>query len=84
MDGQITITEYFASKIAKKEVMSLTDFINSQGRSQYKQIGDVIERTYENAKDTEHIVDKLTNAVSVYIHRQSMRYMDYLRKEADL
>ena len=38
IDGQLTITDYLKSQIKINNVMDLTDFINSQGKAQYKQI----------------------------------------------
>lgn len=67
MNGQITITDYLASKIAKGEVMNLTQYINSQGKSQYRQISEIIKNTYESVQDKENLVDRLTNAVSLYV-----------------
>ena len=83
-DGQITITDYLKSKIKSGEVKDLTNFINSQGKAQYTQIGDVIHNSYERYKDDEDMLDRMTNAMSVYVLEQSMKYMDYLRKEAEL
>ena len=40
-DGQITLTDYLKSKIKSGEVKDLTNFINSQGKAQYTQIGEV-------------------------------------------
>ena len=83
-DGQLTITDYLKSKIKIKNVMDLTDFINSQGKAQYTQILEVIHNSYERYKDDEDMLDRMTNAMSVYVLEQSMKYMDYLRKEAEL
>ena len=83
-DGQITLTDYLKSKIKSGEVKDLTNFINSQGKAQYKQIGDVIHNSYERYKDDEDMLDRMTNAMSVYVLEQSTKYMDYLRKEAEL
>lgn len=55
----------------------MTEFINSQGRSQYEQISDVVR---EYLTDEEQI-DRVTNGVSVYVLSQSMDYMKYLRSE---
>ena len=77
MEGQITITEWLQSKINNRTVKDLTEFINSQGRSQYEQIGDIV-RGY--LTDEEQI-NRVTNAVSVYVLSQSMDYMKYLRSE---
>ena len=83
-DGQITLTDYLKSKIKSGEVKDLTNFINGQGKAQYKQIGEVIHNSYERYKDDEDMLDRMTNAMSVYVLEQSMKYMDYLRKEAEL
>ena len=83
-DGQITLTDYLKSKIKSGEVKDLTNFINSQGKAQYTQIGDVIHNSYERYKDDEDMLDRMTNAMSVYVLEQSMKYMDYLRKKAEL
>ena len=83
-DGQITLTDYLKSKINSGEVKDLTNFINSQGKAQYTQIGEVINNSYERYKDDEDMLDRMTNAMSVYVLEQSMKYMDYLRKESEL
>ena len=83
-DGQITLTDYLKSKIKSGEVKDLTNFINSQGKAQYTQIGEVIHNSYERYKDDEDMLDRMTNAMSVYVLEQSTKYMDYLRKESEL
>ena len=83
-DGQIEITDYLKSKIKSGRVKDLTAWINSQGKAQYTQIGEVVRETYERYKDSAELVGRITNAVSVYILNQSMGYMDYLRKESDV
>ena len=80
-DGQITITDYLKSKIKSGEVKDLTNFINSQGKAQYTQIGEVIHNSYERYKNDEDMLYRMTNAMSVYVLEQSMKYMDYLRKK---
>lgn len=77
MEGQITITEWLQSKIKNRTVKDLTGFINSQGRSQYEQIGDIIREYLTD----EAQIDRITNSVSVYVLSQSMDYMKYLRSE---
>lgn len=84
VEGQISITDYFASKIERKEVMDFTSFLNSQGKSQYQQIGNLIRETYEREKDNQNMLDRLTNAVSVYVLNQSMEYSKYLREQSKL
>lgn len=84
IEGQLTITDYLKSKIEIREVMDLTDWINSQGKSQYKQIGDIVSKTYEQNKYSDDLVGRITNAVSVYVLDMSMKYMDYLRRESEV
>lgn len=82
-DGQIEMTDYLKSKIKSGKVKDLTDWINSKGKAQYTQIGEVVERTYEREKDSDDLVARITNAVSVYVLEQSMGYMKYLRDESE-
>lgn len=63
--------------------MDLTAWINSQGKAQYTQIVEILEDVYNREKDGEELIERLTNAVSVYVLNQSMGYMDYLRKESE-
>ena len=81
-DGQIEMTDYLKSKIKSGRVKDLTAWINSQGKAQYTQIGDVVRNAYERYKDTPELVDRITNAVSVYVLSQSIGYMKYLREES--
>ena len=81
-EGQIEMTDYLKSKIKSGRVKDLTAWINSQGKAQYTQIGDVVKSEYERYKDSPDLVDRITNAVSVYVLQQSMSYMDYLRNES--
>ena len=83
-DGQLTITDYLKSKIKIKNVMDLTSFINSQGKAQYTQIEDIVSKTYEQNKDSDDVIGRITNALSVYVLDMSMKYMDYLRKESEV
>ena len=83
-DGQIEITDYLKSKIKSGRVKDLTAWINSKGKAQYTQIGEVVRDVYERYKDSDELVDRITNAVSVYVLNQSMGYMEYLRKESDV
>ena len=83
-DGQIKITDYLKSKIKSGRVKDLTAWINSQGKAQYTQIGEVVRDAYERYKDSDELVDRITNAVSVYVLNQSMGYMEYLRKESEV
>ena len=83
-DGQIELTDYLSSQIVKRKVMDLTNWINSQGKAQYTQIGEVVKNIYEKEKDSPYLVDRITNAVSVYVLEQSRGYMDYLRNESNI
>ena len=85
-DGQLSITEYLKSKIELRQVDDFTSFLNSQGKSQYQQIGDIVRKTYESSKNepTDRILDNITNLVSVYVLDQSLKYSDYLRKQSRL
>ena len=83
-DGQIEITDYLKSKIKSGRVKDLTAWINSQGKAQYTQIGEVVREAYEREKDSDDLVDRITNAVSVYVLNQSIGYMEYLRKESEV
>ena len=82
-DGQIEITDYLKSKIKCGAVKDLTTWIGSQGKAQYSQIKEVVRETYEREKDSGDLVEKITNAVSVYVLTQSIGYMDYLRNECE-
>ena len=82
-DGQLELTDFLIKKIESKSVMDLTAWINSQGKAQYAQIGEVIRNAYNLNKDSGELIERLTNAVSVYVLEQSMGYMDYLRKESE-
>lgn len=77
------MTDYLKSKIKSGRVKDLTAWINSQGKAQYTQIGEVVREAYENYKDSDELVGRTTNAVSVYVLTQSMGYMDYLRNECE-
>ena len=83
-DGQFELTDFLSKKIESKTVMDLTNWINSQGKAQYTQIGEVIRNSYEHYKGDKDMLDRMTNAMSVYVLEQSMKYMEYLRKEAEL
>ena len=84
-DGQIEMTDYLKSKMIKSgRVKDLTAWINSQGKAQYTQIGEVVRDAYERYKDSDELVDRITNAVSVYVLNQSIGYMEYLRKESEV
>lgn len=82
-DGQLELTDFLSKKIESKSVMDLTAWINSQGKAQYAQIGEVIEDVYNREKGGGELIERLTNAVSVYVLNQSIGYMDYLRKESE-
>lgn len=82
-DGQFELTDFLCKKIANKSVMDLTAWINSQGKAQYAQIGEVVRNAYNLNKDSGELIERLTNSVSVYVLNQSMGYMNYLRKESE-
>ena len=84
LDGQLTITDYLKSQIKIKNVMDFTAFINSHGKAQYTQIKDIVSKTYEQNKDSDCVIGRITNAVSVYVLDMSIKYMDYLRKESEM
>lgn len=77
-DGQFELTDFLSKKIENKSVMDLTAWINSQGKAQYTQIGEIIEDIYNREKDGGELIARLTNAISVYVLNQSMGYMNYL------
>ena len=77
-DGQFELTDFLGEKIKNKSVMDLTAWINSQGKAQYTQIGEIVEDVYNREKDGGELIERLTNAVSVYVLNQSIGYMDYL------
>ena len=76
------MTDYLKSKIKSGRVKDLTAWINSQGKAQYTQIGDVVKSAYERYKDSPELVDRIINAVSVYVLQQSMGYIEYLMNES--
>ena len=78
------MTDYLNRKIKRGRGTDLTAWINSQGKAQYTQIGEVVREAYEREKDSDDLVDRITNAVSVYVLNQSMGYMEYLRKESEV
>jgi hypothetical protein len=82
-DGQFELTDFLSKKIESKSVMDLTAWINSQGKAQYSQIGEVVRNAYNLNKDSGELIERLTNAVSVYVLNQSIGYMNYLRKESE-
>ena len=84
VEGQISITDYFASKIERREVMDFTSFLNSQGKSQYQQILDIVIDTYEKENDSAILLSRIANNVSVYVLSQSMEYSKYLREQSKL
>lgn len=79
MDGQITISDYLATKIMKRDVMDLTCWINDQGKCQFDQIGDVIEKS--GLIDDPEQIYLLTNKISCYVLTMSLGYMEYLRQQ---
>ena len=83
-EGQIEMTEYLASKVKRGQIKDLTSWINSEGKPQCTQIGEVVKETYEREKDSPDLVGRITNAVSVYVLNQSIGYMEYLRNESKM
>ena len=81
-DGQIEITDYLISKIKSGRVKDLTAWINSQGKAQYTQIGEVVRDAYERYKDADDLVGRITNAVSIYVLDMSDGYMKYLKDQS--
>ena len=81
-DGQLELTDYLKSKIKSGRVKDLTAWINSQGKAQYAQIGEVVRETYEREKDSAYLVDRITNAVSIYVLDMSVGYMKYLKDQS--
>lgn len=81
-EGQLELTDFLMSKIKRKTVKDLTGWINSQGKAQYEQIGEVVKKAVDDYKDDPDFVGRLTNAISIYVFEQSMGYMDYLREES--
>lgn len=80
--GQITMTEYLQSKIKCGEVKDLTAWINSQGKAQYTQIGEVVKKACDKYRDDPEFEDRLTNAISIYVLEQSVGYIKYLKGES--
>lgn len=78
-EGQMSITDYLATKIERREVLQLTEWINTQGKCQFDQIRDVIRAS--KLLDDEDDIYVLTNKISVYVLNMSLGYMDYLREE---
>lgn len=81
-EGQLELTDFLMSKIKHKTVKDLTGWINSQGKAQYVQIGEIIRKAFDDYKDDPDFVGRLTNVISIYVLKQSMGYMDYLREES--
>ncbi len=80
--SQITMTEYLQSKIKCGEVKDLTAWINSLGKAQYTQIGEVVKKACDKYRDDSEFEDRLTNAISIYVLEQSVGYMKYLKGES--
>ena len=81
-EGQIEMTDYLKSKIKSGRVKDLTAWINSQGKAQYTQIGEVVRETYDREKDSDDLADRITNAVSIYVLDVSDEYMKYLKDQS--
>ena len=81
-EGQFELTDFLSKKIEGKSVMDLTAWINSQGKAQYTKIGEVVRDAYERYKDSDELVDRITNAVSIYVLDMSDGYMKYLKDQS--
>lgn len=81
-EGQIELTNFLMSNIKCKTVKDLTEWINSQGKAQYTQIKEVVQKAYEDYHGSPEFVERLTNVISIYVLEQSMGYMDYLKRES--
>lgn len=84
-EGQLSITDYLKQQVVSGKVMDLTTWINSSGKAQYTQVGELVNKALEDygIEATKEQADRLTNAISVYILTQSSGYMDYLRSECN-
>jgi len=82
-EGQLTITDYFKQQVVSGKIMDLTSWINSSGKAQYTQVGELVNKALEDygIEATNEQADRLTNRISVYILDQSCGYMEYLRGE---
>lgn len=82
-EGQLSITDYFKQQVVSGKVMDLTGWINSSGKAQYTQVGELVNKALEDygIEATKEQTDRLTNAISVYILTQSSGYMNYLKNE---
>lgn len=81
-EGQLELTDFLMSKIKRKTVKDLTEWINGQGKAQYTQIGEVVKKAFDDYKDDPNFVGRLTNVISIYVLEQSSGYMDYLMEES--
>ena len=84
-EGQLSITDYFKQQVISGKVMDLTRWINSSGKAQYTQVGELVNKALEDygIEATKEQAGRLTNTISVYILTQSSGYMDYLRSECN-
>lgn len=82
-EGQLSITDYFKQQVVSGKIMDLTTWINSSGKAQYTQVGELVNKALEDygIEATKEQAGRLTNAISVYILTQSSGYMDYLKNE---
>lgn len=82
-EGQLSITDYFKQQVASGKIKDLTTWINSSGKAQYTQVGELVNKALEDygIEATNEQAGRLTNAISVYILDQSCGYMEYLRGE---
>lgn len=83
-EGQLELSDFFKSKITNGKVMDLTHFINSQGKAQYTQIGEVIEDAFDKYKDDADVIGRITNMISIWVLQQGMKYMEYLKEQSEV
>ena len=81
-DGQIDMNEYLQSQIKCGRVKDLTAWINSQGKAQYTQIGEVVKKACDKYRDDPEFEDRLINSISIYVLEQSVGYIKYLKGES--
>lgn len=82
-EGQLSITDYFKQQVASGKIKDLTTWINSSGKAQYTQVGELVNKALEDygIEATKEQVGRLANAISVYILDKSCGYMEYLKNE---
>ncbi len=84
INGQIELTQYLESKIKTGKVMDLTSYINSQGKAQYAQIQEVVFKSYEDYKEDDDFLQRMTNAISIYVLRRIKGIYGLFKKGSDI